>query len=181
MQMPYGGPPPQKSGALKWLGIGCGLLMMLSCMGGAVAFFLAKGALGPGTEVGTTFVYPGMPYTLTYTQGANETKVWLDIDLSYAQSLQVTGPVMVRSNGTPIAQYNLQLTGGSCASPVRESNSSFCINWVSSEVNGNGSVSGKTRMFSVPRQPRGAVITVSGMAFATPGFTMRRLRMFAAE
>jgi hypothetical protein len=39
-----GAPPPKKSNALMWVGIGCGGLFLLSAIGGGVAVYLAKKA-----------------------------------------------------------------------------------------------------------------------------------------
>lgn len=183
---PWGAPPPPpKSNALKFLGIGCLAVILLSCIGGVVSMLVLRGAvmnLGPGHEVGTTFVTPGTPYTLTYvTQSGDESGVWLDLDLGYSQGVQLTGPLAVRVNGTVIAQYNVNMTSGSCASPVREVTTSFCIGWRTSEINGQGSLAGQTRMFKVPTQARGSTITVSGMMFASPGVQVRRLRIYGAE
>ncbi len=160
-------------------------MLALACVGGIVGVVLLRKAglsLGPGREVATTWVTPGAPYALSYVTSTNDdTGVWLDLDLGYAQGVQLTGPVMVRVNGTPLAQYNLNLTSGSCSAPVREVSSSFCVNWRSSDVNGSGSLAGQTRMFKVPAQARGATVTVSGMVFASPGVQVRRLRLFAAQ
>ncbi len=158
--------------------------MALACVGGIVGFLvLGKAALdGIGNEVATTPVAPGTPFALTFTQGSDkDSRVWLDLDVSYAGALQITGPLAVRVNGTPVAQYNVQIAGGGCSAPVRERTGSFCLNWRHSEVNGSGSLSGDTRLFTVDAQPRGATITVTGMLFTTPGAQVRRLRVHAAQ
>jgi len=41
-------PPAKKSNALMWVGIGCGGLLALSMIGGAVTFFMAKRAAESG-------------------------------------------------------------------------------------------------------------------------------------
>lgn len=183
---PWGAPPPQpKSNALKFIGIGCLAVLALTCAGGIAASVFLGGVvskLGPGHEVGSTFVTPGTPYTLTYvTRSGDDSGVWLDLDLGYTGGVQLTGPLAVRVNGTVIAQYNVNMTSGSCSAPVRESTTSFCIGWRSSELNGQGSLSGQTRMFKVPTQARGSTVTVSGMIFASPGVQVRRLRIYGAE
>jgi outer membrane protein TolC len=43
----------------------------------------------------------------------------LDLDVGYSQGVQLTGPIAVRVGGTPVAQYNVNLTSGSCTAPVR--------------------------------------------------------------
>lgn len=161
------------------------MLIALTCVGGAVSMLVLRGAvmnLGPGREVGSALITPGVPYSLDYvTRSGDDSGVWLDLDLGYAQGIQLTGPLAVRVNGTVIAQYNVNMTSGECASPVRESSTSFCLGWRSTNLNGAGTLSGQTRMFKVPTQPRGATITVSGMIFASPGITVRRLRIYGAE
>jgi hypothetical protein len=39
-----GAPPPKKSNALMWVGIGCGGLFLLSAIGGGIAVYMAKKA-----------------------------------------------------------------------------------------------------------------------------------------
>jgi hypothetical protein len=39
-----GSPPPKKSNALLWVGVGCGGLLLLSAIGGGVAIYLTKRA-----------------------------------------------------------------------------------------------------------------------------------------
>lgn len=170
---------------MKYVGLGCLAVLALTCAGGAVAAIFLRGAvmnLGPGHEVGSTVATPGVPFSLSYVPTKrDETAVWLDLDLAYAQGVQLTGPLSVRVGGTPVAQYNLNLTSGSCTAPVREVSSSFCINWRTTNLNGEGALSGQTRMFKVPAQAPGATITVSGMFFASPGVQARRIRLFASE
>lgn len=180
----YAPPPPQGGNrAVKWLAAGCGVVLVLACFAGVGAALFVKRVAGPGTELGTTYVTPGMPFTLQYNQsGHEETRVWLDLDVSYTQGARFTGPLAVRVNGTPIAQYNVDFQAeGECRSPVREATSSVCYNWVSSQVNSNGSLSGQTRMFTIPAQPPGSTIQVSGMFFASYGVTVRRLRVYGAQ
>ncbi len=181
---PMYAPPPQGGNrTVKWLALGCGAVMALSCLAGAGAWLLVGRVASPGRELGTTYVTPGMPFTLQYNQsGSEETRVWLDLDVSYTQGARFTGPLAVRVNGTPIAQYNVDFQAeGECKSPVREATSSVCYNWVSSNVNSNGSLSGQTRMFTIPAQPAGSTIQVSGMVFASYGVTVRRLRVYGAQ
>lgn len=183
---PWGNPPPPpRSNALKYVGIGCLAVLALTCAGGAAGMLFVRGAvmnLGPGHEVASTLATPGVPFSLTYVPSKrDETAVWLDLDVGYAQGVQLTGPIAVRVGGTPVAQYNVNLTSGSCTAPVREVSSSFCINWRTTSLNGEGSLSGQTRMFKIPAQAPGAAVTVSGMIFASPGVSARRLRVFASE
>ncbi len=180
-----GAPPPPKRSPWKFVALGCLALIALTCAGGMAAFFLVRGAvlnLGPGTEIASATALPGAPYELRYRPAKrNDTAVWLDLDVTFAAGVQLTGPIMVRSNGTPVAQYNLNLTSGECHAPVRGESTSMCFNWRTTNLNGSGSLSGQTRMFKVPAQPAGAVVTVTGMVFASPGVQVRRLRLYAAE
>ncbi len=186
-QAPYGWvpppPPPPKSNSGKVLALGCLAVLALVCVGGGVAAALFGKAVsrGFGREIATAPVAPGQPFQLAYTQRAGgDIDVWLDVDIAYGRTLQLSGPIAVRVNGTPIQQHALALEGGSCQA-IRGGRSSFCLGWNSNWRDGVGTVSGRTRLFTVPAQPRGATVTVTGMAFAGPGVTVNRARLYAAE
>jgi hypothetical protein len=99
------------------------VLIALTCVGGAVSMLVLRGAvmnLGPGHEVGSALITPGTPYSLDYvTRSGDDSGVWLDLDLGYAQGIQLTGPLAVRVNGTVIAQYNVNMTSGECVARAR--------------------------------------------------------------
>jgi hypothetical protein len=185
--MPYGWvpppPPPPKSSSGKVFVLGCLGVFVVLCLGaGIAAALLGKAVLrGVGQEIATVPVVVGQPFRLAYVQrGSGEVAVWLDIEASYGRSLQLTGPLAVRVNGTPIQQHALALGDGSCQA-IEGGRTSVCIGWNNRWNNGVGTVTGKTRLFTVPAQPRGAMVTVTGMAFAGPGVTVHRARLFAAE
>lgn len=164
--------------------VGCLGVVAVSCLAGiAAAVFVGRAAsFGMGREVASTAVMPGVPFVLTYTQRSrNEGRVWLDLDVGWSNTLQLTGPLSLRASGTPIASYNLDIHGASCEHPVRETHTAFCTNWNSSQTNGQSSLSGNTRLFTIPTQSTGTVVTVTGMIFAGPGVQARRLRVFASE
>jgi hypothetical protein len=183
----WGPPPPApKSSALKWIGLGCGGLLLLGCLGSVAVWAIGRsalGAFGPGEELSAAPVTPGVPFVLSYSQGAtsHETRVWLDLDVSFSNNLQLSGALTLRCNGTPIGQYNLQVANGECTSPVRESSNASCFSWRHSQANGQGSMAGQTRLFVVVPQPPNATITLSGLVFASPGTQLRKLRVFASE
>lgn len=177
-------PPAPKSSSAKYLALGCLALLALVCVGGGVAAALLGKAVvrGVGREIATTWAPPGQPYQLAYTQrGEAEVAVWLDVSLTYGRALQLAGPVAVRVNGTPLQVHALQLDGGGGCQAIRGGSSSFCIGWNHRWSNGTGTLSGQTRLFKIPAQPRGATVTVSGMLFAGPGVSVSRARLFASE
>lgn len=184
---PYGWAPPPppapKSSSAKYLVLGCLGLLALVCVGGGVAAALLGKAVarGVGREIATAWAPPGQAFQLAYVQrGDGEVAVWLDVSLTYGRALQLTGPLAVRVNGTPTQQHALQLDGGDCQA-IRGGSSSFCIGWNHRWRDGTGTLSGQTRLFKIPAQPRGATVTVTGMLFAGAGVSVSRARLFASE
>lgn len=177
-------PPPQKSGssAGKVIGIGCLALIGLMAAGGAVAFVALRGAVG-GSEVASAQVAPAQPFVLQFQQNdSSPHRVWLELDAQYTQGLQIPGRVTVTVNGQLVQQHTLAFQrGGACENPTQGQSSSFCMNWVHSNLNGSGSTRGKTRLFEIPAQARGATVAVSGMLSPGYGTTASRLRVYVAN
>ncbi len=177
-------PPPQKSGSGvgKVLGIGCLAFVLLGVLGGVLAWRGLSGAIG-GQEVASIPVNPAMPFVLQYQQGDNRShRVWLQLDTNYTQGLQLNGSLTVAVNGTVIQQHALAFQRrGACENPIQGQSSSFCMGWVSSNFNGNGSSRGKTRLFEIPAQAQGATVVVSGLLAPGYGTTANQLRIYVAE
>lgn len=172
-------PPPKKSKLPLILGIGCGCVLVL-VIAGAVGAYLFYRALAPGEEIATTDVQPGQPFTVTYTQdGDQQYEVWMDVDVSYTNGLQLNGPINISVNNELRGQYNLEMTGS--GSPIRERSSSKNVNWVTTNLGGNGSASGKTFLFPLPAYDDGATITLSGTVTASQGLVARRLRILVTD
>ena len=181
---PHGGPPsyggfpqqqqPKKSKTGLYVGVGCGCLLLLGCLG-AGGIFMAVSALGPGEEVSSVDVAPGTPFTLTYNQtGSQKYAAWLEVDVNHTASYNLTGQILLSEGGTPFGQYNLAEDGN--GSPVTDRNDSVRINWVHT----NSSTEGTTRLFPIPARTAGGSITVSGTVNAPPG-TTGTIRIFVAK
>ena len=70
-----GAPPPKKSNALVWVGVGCGGLFLLSAIGGGVAIYMAKRATEEALAVASSLAAPlappaGTAPSLTDSSGA---------------------------------------------------------------------------------------------------------------
>lgn len=172
-------PQPTKSRLGLWIGIGCGCLFIASIVVG-LGIWLFVSSVGPGDEVSTVNAQPNVPFTLSYTQdGSDQREIWMDLDVSYTQGLRLTGPINISKNNQVIGQYNLELTGS--GSPIRERSSRRTVNWVSTNISGSGSTSGKTFLFPLPAYEEGATITLSGTVTAAQGLTARQLRIFVTD
>lgn len=179
---PPGGFPPQqpapKSKTGLYVGIGCGCLLLLACIGGGVAVW-AVGKMGPGDEVQSAPITPGQPFTLSYVQsGSQKYEAWLEVDLTYSAGYNLNGTLLLSENGSAFGQYTLTETGS--GSPIQERSSSTRINWVSSNLNGSGSASGKVSLFPIPARSAGGTVTISG-TISAPAGTTGTIRLFVAE
>lgn len=172
-------PQPKKSRVGLYIGIGCGCLLIAS-IAVALIIYLAVGVLGPGDEIATANVQPNAPFVLTYTQtGSEQREIWMELDVSYTQGLRLAGPINISKNNQVIGQYNLELTGS--GSPIRERSVSKNINWVSTNLSGSGSTSGKTHLFPLPAYEEGATVSLTGTITAAQGLTARQLRIFVTD
>lgn len=168
-------PPPKKSKIGLFIGIGCGCLLLFAIVVG-IGIFVFIRSVGPGDTVAETEVQLNQPFTLNYQQGSDtQHEVWLQLDLSHPQGLNLTGPINISRAGQVIGQYNLELTGG--GSPIRERSSSRQVGWVHT----NSSTSGKTFLFPLPAYDSGETITLSGTVSAAQGTNARRLRLFVTD
>ena len=172
-------PPPKKSRTGLYIGIGCGCALIAAIVA-ALGFYFLFAAIGPGNEISTANVQPNTPFVLTYTQeGSGQREIWMELDVSYTQGLNLTGPINISKNNQVIGQYNLELTGS--GSPIRERSSSKNVNWVSTNLSGSGSTSGKTFLFPLPAYEEGATISLTGTITASQGLTARQLRIFVTD
>jgi hypothetical protein len=161
------------------VGLGCGCLALIGCIASAVAFPTLIGMLGPGEEVVSTQVTIGQPFVLEYGQdGSQKYEAWLEVDLEYTAGYNLSGPILLSENGTAFGQYTLAETGE--GSPVQERNSSRRISWVSSNLNGNGSVEGMVSLFPIPARTSGTRVSLSGTIYGSPG-TTGTIRLFVAK
>jgi hypothetical protein len=172
-------PPPKKSKVGLYIGIGCGCLLILAIIA-TIGIIIAVKAVGPGTEISSTPVTPNVPFTLTYNQtDATQREIWMELDVSYSQGLRLTGPINISVNNQVVGQYNLEMTGS--GSPIRERSSSKNVNWVSTNVGGSGSTSGKTFLFPLPSYDNGATISLTGTIAADPSLVVRQMRIFVTD
>ncbi len=134
---------------------------------------------GPGEEVVATPITIGQPFSLTYVQdGSQKYEAWFELDLDYTGGYQLNGTMLLSQNGTAFGQYTLSENGD--GSPVTERSSSKRIDWVTTNLNGSGSTSGKVALFPIPAEADGAQVTISGTITAPPG-TTGTLRLFVAK
>lgn len=173
-------PPPKKSRTGLYIGLGCGCLVLLSCIAGAIVLFSGLGNFfGPGEEVVSTPVAIGTPFTLTYVQdGSQKYAAWLEVDLDYTAGYNLSGTVLLSENGTAFGQYTLQDDGE--GSPVVERDDAVRINWSSTTLNGSGGASGTVKLFPIPARTANAQITLSGTLQAAPG-TTGTIRLIVAK
>lgn len=172
-------PPPKKSRVGLYIGIGCGgCLLIVTAIIAIAALIVLKGR--PGTEISSAPVAPNVPFTVIYTQTDDAQRdVWMELDVSYSQGLRLTGPINISVNNQVVGQYNLEMTGS--GSPIRERNTSKNWDWVSTNLNGIGSTSGKTFLFPLPAYDNGATISLTGTIAADPTVVVRQMRIFVTD
>ena len=172
-------PPPNKGGVGKWIAIGCGCATIVIIAIAVTIFFVVKSA-GPGTEVAAGDVALGQQFQVPYTQsGTKQYGIWLDLDVAFSQGFQLNGPINISVNNQHVGQYQLAYNGS--GSPIQGRSSSKRINWVTTNINGNGSARGKVFLFKLPAYDSGASITIWGTINGTPGMTAQRLRLMVTE
>lgn len=176
---PPAAPPPPKSKTGLYVGLGCGCALLLACIAGGVAMVAGIGSLGPGEEVVSVPITIGQPFSLTYIQdGSQKYEAWLEVDVDHTAGYNLSSVILLSENGTAFGQYTLAEDGE--GSPVTERNSSMRVSWVTSNLNGNGSTSGKVALFPIPARTNGAQITISGAIQANAG-TTGTVRLFVAK
>lgn len=164
-----GQPEPKKSKVGLYVGVGCGCLLLLACIGGGLAYWAISG-IGPGEEVVSQQLVPGQPFTLSYVQdGSQKYEAWLEVDVNHSTGYNLSGQVLLNENGTPFGQYTLSESGS--GSPITERSSSTRINWSSTNVNGSGSTSGTVSLFPIPARTAGGNVSLTGTLAASPGIT----------
>jgi len=116
-----GQPEPKKSKVGLYVGVGCGCLLLLACIGGGLAYWAISG-IGPGEEVVSQQLVPGQPFTLSYVQdGSQKYEAWLEVDVNHSTGYNLSGQVLLNENGTPFGQYTLAESGsGSPITPVEK-------------------------------------------------------------
>lgn len=172
-------PPAKKSRTGLYIGLGCGCMVLLSCVIGAIVVATSGSLFGPGEEVVSTPITVGQPFSLTYVQdGSQKYEAWLEVDVDYTAGYNLNGTMLLSENGTAFGQYSLEEDGE--GSPVPERNSSTRVSWVTTNLNGNGSASGKVSLFPIPARSGGAQVTISGTIQANPG-TTGTIRLFVAK
>lgn len=173
---------PPRTGTGRFLFLGCLGLVVLTVLG-TVCAVLLLGAKIVGTTLAQVTVSPGAPTALTFTDpGKGATAAWLDLDATHAQGVRVMGSFVVSAGGRMIGRYTLNGDlSGRCANPVVEQNSSACVNWTFVQSGAGGSVSGRTRLFPIPAQPAGTVVSVAGTLYVAPGVTARRLNLLVRD
>jgi hypothetical protein len=177
----YGAPPAQpKSRTGLYIGLGCGCVVLLACViGGVIAMNFDSLIGAPGEEVATVTVAPGQPFTLTYTQdGSQKYQAWLEVDVDYTAGYNLTSTMLLSENNTAFGQYTLAEDGE--GSPIAERNSSTRMSWVTTNLGGNGSASGKVSLFPIPARAAGSTVTITGTLNANPG-TTGTIRIFVAK
>lgn len=172
-------PPAKKGGAGKWIAMGCGCVLIV-VIAAVVAIFMVVKSVGPGDEVATADATLGQQFQATYTQsGSQQYAVWLDLDVSYSQGYQLSGPINISVNGQHVGQYQLQETGS--GSPIQGRSNRLTTSWVSTNIGGSGSTSGNLKLFTLPAYDDGATVLVWGTISGTPGMTATRLRLQVTE
>lgn len=175
-------PPSRGSSALKFLGVGCAVMLAGGICAGAVAYRFAAKALSGGNEIAAQPFTSGAPFQFELRSSGRDLKVWLDLDAQHTDGLPLQGSIAVATNGTPQRQATLRGNlGAGCANPTEGERSSLCLRWISSEVNGQGRVSGRTRLFTLPASPPGAVVTLGGTVFTGTGTTLRSARIVVTD
>ncbi len=180
---PQTSPPlPPRTNTGRFLFIGCLGLVMLTVFGTVAAVYVLGSKLA-GSTLGQVAVTAGVPTALTFTDpGKNSSAVWLELDATHTQGVRVMGTFAVTANGRVLVQYSLNGDlSGRCANPVLGQNSSACVNWVYVQTGAGGTVSGRTRLFSIPQQPIGTSVSVTGTLYVAPGVTTRQLTLTARD
>jgi len=171
-------PEPKKSKTGLYVGVGCGCLLLLACIGGGAAYWAISG-IGPGEEVVSQQLVPGQPFTLSYVQsGSQKYDAWLEVDVNHSAGYNLSGQILLNENNTPFGQYTLAETGS--GSPIQERSSSTRMNWTSSNVNGSGSTSGTVSLFPIPARAAGSNVSLTGTIQASPG-TTGSIRLIVAK
>ncbi len=178
-QQPWAPPPPAppaRSGTTRVLVFGCLGLVMLTVLGVAASVFLLGTKL-VGSSLASTPVTPGAPTSVSFTDpGKGATGVWLDVDVAHARGFRVRGELSVTAGARSLGQYEIDGDlGGRCTNPVIGQGSSHCIQWNSTRLGAGGRVSGRTRLFEIPAQPRGTTVTIEGTISIPGDVTPRRL------
>lgn len=173
---PAGPPPKSGGGILKILGIGCLVIIALSCIGAAIAGFALKDGIF-GKVTASADLQPNTPFAMNFTQNNSEDhQIWIDLDVSQNTG-PMTGSIQVSANGQAIAQYPLNFQSrASCFNPAG-GNTSGCINYSSSGT----ALSGRLKLFTIPAQANGAAVSVTGVLMAPQGLVSRRLQLQSRE
>lgn len=180
MGMPPQGPPPappkQSGGMLKWLLGGCGCLLLLGICGGGGAWYTISAVAGT-EHIRSAPLTAGQPFAFTFNTGsAEEHAMWIDYDVTHTVPWQIGGTVTVLGpNGQPLK--NVQLTVGGSGATTTEGGARMDLGSTSSSVNGNGSASGMTRLFTIPAQPSGTTLTVQGQLLPAAGTTINKAQL----
>ncbi len=136
--------------------------------------------MSPGEEVAAADVTLGQQYQTTYTQeGDTQYEIWLDLDVTYSQGLQLTGPINITVNDEHVGQYQLSYNGS--GAPIQGRSGSKRVNWTSTNINGNGSASGKLFLFKLPAYDEGANVMIWGTINGSPGMAAQRLRLMVTD
>lgn len=180
---PQWAPPPQKrSGGVKFVAVGCSVMLAAGICAGAVGFSVARKALTGGSEVATQPFSSGAPFQFEARSNGRELRVWLDVDAQHTDGFPLQGSMAVAANGAPVRQATINGSlGGGCTNPAMGEGSSICLNWRSTSFNGQGSVSGRTRLFTVPASAQGTVMTFAGTIIAGSGTTIRSARILVTD
>ena len=154
---------------MKWLLGGCGCLIVLGACIGAGVYFGAQAAFG--TEHTRFPVAAAQPFSFQFTTGSDkEHAVWLQYDVAHTAPWSLGGTISVATAaGAPLK--SVQLTTTASGATTTEGGARMDLNSSSSSVNGSGSASGQTRLFTIPAQPSGTMLIVSGTVMPAPGTT----------
>lgn len=177
---PQWAPPPQKksSGGVKFVAVGCSVMLAAGLCAGAVGYSVFSKALSGGNELVAQPVSSGTPFLFEARSNGKELRVWLEVDAQHTDDFPIQGSVIVSANGTPVRQATLNGSlGGGCTNPTTGEGSSICLNWRTTRVNGQGSVSGRTRLFTVPASAQGTPVTFGGTLIVGSGTTLRSARL----
>lgn len=196
-QGPYGPPPgyqppapqwapappaKQGAGAGKVLAIGCAAMLVVGMCAAGVGFTLFSKALKGGEPVVEQPFSSGAPFVFEARSRGRDLRVWLDVDAQHTDGFPIQGSLMVTSNGAPIRQVTLNGSlGARCTNPAVGENSSVCLGWRSTQINGQGSAAGRTRLFTIPATATGATLTFGGTVVVGSGTQLRSARILVTD
>ena len=178
----WSAPPPPARGGLRLLAFGCLGVGLLGGLGAVTAAYFVGEKL-VGTSLASADLAPGAPAALSFTDpGKGANAAWLEVDVTHTHGFQVMGDFTVSAGGRALGRYHLDGDlSGRCANPVVGQNGAACVHWRFTQVGAAGTVSGRTRLFEIPAQAAGAIVTVAGTLYVSGGVTPRRLALLVRD